>query len=122
MAVLEVNRNVLPEPGFLIGGEKVTSGSDDPFPHRYAANGEVTNEVPMAGAKEVDAARSKTVTASDRISNDIRAPFSIRATHFTRGRRIVARYRTVTPGASNEGVTVKREVDGVDWLWRARKD
>ena len=56
MPVLEVNRSVLPEPGFLIGGEKVTSGSDDPFPHRYAANGEVTNDVPMAGTKEVDAA------------------------------------------------------------------
>ncbi len=56
MPVLEVNRSVLPEPGFLIGGEKVTSGSDDPFPHRYAANGQVTNDVPMAGTKEVDAA------------------------------------------------------------------
>ncbi len=56
MPVLEVNRSVLPEPGFLIGGEKVTEGSDDAFPHRYAANGQVTNEVPMAGPKEVDAA------------------------------------------------------------------
>jgi aldehyde dehydrogenase (NAD+) len=56
MTVLEVNRSVLPEPGFLIGGERVTSRTGEIFEHRYAANGKVTNEVPLAGEAEVNAA------------------------------------------------------------------
>ena len=56
MAVRTVNRSVIPEPGFLIGGEKITKLTDEVFEHRYAANGEVTYEVPLAGQREVDAA------------------------------------------------------------------
>lgn len=63
MTILDVNRGALPEPGFLIGGEKITSHSGDVFEHRYAATGEVTYEVPMAGEKEVDAAVSAARTA-----------------------------------------------------------
>jgi aldehyde dehydrogenase (NAD+) len=54
MPVLDVNRAVLPEPGFLIGGERTTGRSGEIFEHRYAANGKVTHEVPLAGPKEVD--------------------------------------------------------------------
>lgn len=56
MTILDVNRDALPRPGFLIGGEKITSHSGEIFEHRYAANGEITYEVPLAGETEVDAA------------------------------------------------------------------
>ncbi|MGY1550519.1 aldehyde dehydrogenase family protein [Microbacterium sp. A588] len=56
MAFLDVNRDALPEPGFLIGGEKITRHSGEIFEHRYAATGGITYEVPLAGEKEVDAA------------------------------------------------------------------
>jgi aldehyde dehydrogenase (NAD+) len=56
MTIREVNRAALPEPGFLIGGEKITSHKGEVFEHRYAANGEITYVVPLAGKEEIDAA------------------------------------------------------------------
>ena len=56
MTILDVNIGALPQPGFLIGGEKITKHSGEIFEHRYAANGEITHEVPLAGQKEIDAA------------------------------------------------------------------
>ncbi|SEP20348.1 aldehyde dehydrogenase family protein [Trujillonella endophytica] len=51
-----VDRSVLPEPGFLIGAEKITTHDGEVYEHRYAATGEVTYAVPLAGQQEVDAA------------------------------------------------------------------
>lgn len=56
MTVAPVNRAALPEPGFLIGGEKITKHSGEFHEHKYAATGELTYEVPLAGVSEVDAA------------------------------------------------------------------
>src|ERR1700722_11924531 len=56
MSVAEVELDALPEPGFLINGEHVTASSQEPYPHRYAATGRLTYEVPLGGAPEMDAA------------------------------------------------------------------
>lgn len=56
MSVRAVNRNVLPEPGFVIGGEKLTGLTDEVYEHRYAATGELTHEIPLAGQAEMDSA------------------------------------------------------------------
>ena len=56
MTVAPVDRAAIPVPGFLIGGEKITRHSGDFHEHRYAATGEITNEVPMAGQVEIDRA------------------------------------------------------------------
>lgn len=46
----------LPEPGLWIGGELVPATGGVVFPHRYAANGRPTADVPLAGAADVDRA------------------------------------------------------------------
>lgn len=58
MPVSEVDLGALPTPGLLIGGELLTASTGESHPHRYAATGKLTYEVPLAGAKEIDAAVS----------------------------------------------------------------
>jgi aldehyde dehydrogenase (NAD+) len=75
MAVRAVNRRVLPEPGFVIGGEKVTGLTNEVHEHRYAATGELTQVIPLAGEKEVDqavAAARKAFPAWKRMSGSRR--------------------------------------------------
>jgi aldehyde dehydrogenase (NAD+) len=55
MSVASVDRSALPTPGFLIGGKKITE-SELTHEHRYAATGEVTYKIPLAGAREMDEA------------------------------------------------------------------
>ena len=56
MTITALDREALPEPGFLIGGKMTKTTSDVVFPHHYPATGELTYEVPLAGPAEVDAA------------------------------------------------------------------
>jgi acyl-CoA reductase-like NAD-dependent aldehyde dehydrogenase len=48
--------DVLPNPALLIGDERVVTSSGGQVAHVYAATGQVTRELPIAGRKEVDAA------------------------------------------------------------------
>jgi aldehyde dehydrogenase (NAD+) len=54
--VADVDIDVLPQPGLLIGGHTHTEPTAEMFPHMYAATGKLTYEVPLAGADEIDAA------------------------------------------------------------------
>jgi acyl-CoA reductase-like NAD-dependent aldehyde dehydrogenase len=54
--VAPANVAALPKPGFLIGGEKITSGEGGVHEHRYAATGELTYKVPMGSAQDMDKA------------------------------------------------------------------
>ncbi len=47
---------LLPNPGLLIGDRRVAMASGGGFEHVYAANGQPTGYVPLAGAKEMDEA------------------------------------------------------------------
>lgn len=47
---------ILPRAGLIIGDERLSSGSAGVHQHRFAGNGEVQAEVPIAGAPEVDRA------------------------------------------------------------------
>ena len=55
MPVAPADLSALPEPGLLIGGNKLLE-TRLVHEHRYAATGEVTCRVPLAGAAEIDAA------------------------------------------------------------------
>ena len=46
----------LPKAGLVIGAERLTSGSAGIYQHRFAGNGKVQAEVPVAGATEVNRA------------------------------------------------------------------
>lgn len=50
------NPFVLPKAGLVIGGERLAQASGGTHEHRFAGNGEVQAQVPMAGAAEVDRA------------------------------------------------------------------
>jgi len=56
MTITALDRDALPEPGFLIGGKMSRETSEALFPHHYPGTGELTYEVPLAGPAEVDAA------------------------------------------------------------------
>lgn len=56
MPVAAADIAALPTPGFLIGGTKVTAADGPLHEHRYAANGEITQLVPLGTAREVDLA------------------------------------------------------------------
>ena len=57
MPITPANIAALPKPGFLIGGEKITTAAaGGVHEHRYAGTGELTYKVPMAGPHEVDLA------------------------------------------------------------------
>jgi aldehyde dehydrogenase (NAD+) len=56
VAVTDVDIDALPAPGFLIGGKHVEASEEKSYPHRYAATGKVTYDVPMGGPAEMDAA------------------------------------------------------------------
>ncbi|MBX5485233.1 MAG: aldehyde dehydrogenase [Mycolicibacterium hassiacum] len=47
---------VLPDPGLIIGADRLTESSAGTLEHRYAATGQVTRRFPVAGAAEVDRA------------------------------------------------------------------
>lgn len=48
--------DILPEPGLLIGGERLATSSGGTREHRYAATGEITRQFPLAGEVEIDRA------------------------------------------------------------------
>lgn len=48
--------DVLPEPGLLIGGERVATSSGGSLEHRYPATGQPTRQFPLAGDAEIDRA------------------------------------------------------------------
>lgn len=52
----QIDTALLPDPAPLIGGRRHRTTSGRTHPHRYAGNGELTVEVPLAGPAEVDAA------------------------------------------------------------------
>jgi aldehyde dehydrogenase (NAD+) len=56
MPVKDAALEVLPEPGLLIGDQRVSDTSGGRFQHVYAATGKPTAEVPLAGAAEIDQA------------------------------------------------------------------
>jgi aldehyde dehydrogenase (NAD+) len=55
MPVAPADVAALPKPGFLIGGKKVTEG-ELTHEHRYAATGQVTHNVPLGSAQDMDRA------------------------------------------------------------------
>lgn len=54
MPVADVDREVLPTPGSLIGGAMRTGPTDEIYPHMYAATGKLTQEVPLGGPAQMD--------------------------------------------------------------------
>ena len=56
MSVKPVNISVLPKPGFIIGGNKITESSIGTYDHLYPADGKLTYAIPLGGAVEMDAA------------------------------------------------------------------
>jgi aldehyde dehydrogenase (NAD+) len=56
MPVAAADLAALPKPGFLIGGEKLTTGEGPLYDHKYAGTGDTTYHVPLASAREVDMA------------------------------------------------------------------
>jgi aldehyde dehydrogenase (NAD+) len=56
MTVADVEPDALPKPGLLIGGELLTGATSEMYEHRYAGNGKLTHEIPLAGVKEIDLA------------------------------------------------------------------
>lgn len=56
MPMTQPPTDVLPEPGLLIGDQRLTTSSAGSSEHRYAATGEVTKSFPVAGQREVDIA------------------------------------------------------------------
>lgn len=46
--------DILPEPGLLIGGERLATASGGSQEHRYAATGQPTRQFPLAGQAEID--------------------------------------------------------------------
>jgi aldehyde dehydrogenase (NAD+) len=58
VTVLSAPTELLPKPALLIGDRWLTSSTGGQFEHVYAANGEPTGYVPLAGAKEMDEAVS----------------------------------------------------------------
>jgi aldehyde dehydrogenase (NAD+) len=53
MAMTPPPVHLLPEPGALIGDKVFTDGTGGEFEHVYAATGETTKRIPLAGAREV---------------------------------------------------------------------
>jgi acyl-CoA reductase-like NAD-dependent aldehyde dehydrogenase len=56
MSVKEAPLEVLPDPGLLIGDQRVSDASGGATGHVYAATGNVTARIPLGGAAEIDAA------------------------------------------------------------------
>ena len=56
MTMKDANLDVLPKPGLLINGERITRTSGGQIEHIYPATGKPTVRVPLAGNKEIDQA------------------------------------------------------------------
>jgi acyl-CoA reductase-like NAD-dependent aldehyde dehydrogenase len=56
MSIAEAPLELLPNAGLLIGEQRVDDPSGGVFEHVYAATGKATAPVPLAGAREIDAA------------------------------------------------------------------
>ncbi|MEP6867792.1 MAG: aldehyde dehydrogenase family protein [Novosphingobium sp.] len=56
--ILHPDLSQLPPPALLIGDQRLTEASGGTFRHIYAATGQPTGDIPLAGASEIDAAVS----------------------------------------------------------------
>jgi aldehyde dehydrogenase (NAD+) len=105
MPVAAADVAALPKPGFLIGGEKITSTSGPVHEHRYAATGEITHKVPLGTAQDMDnavqAARKAFKTwsklpANERRRHLLRFAEKIREKSDALGRMMTAENGTIT--------------------------
>ncbi|MCW2750667.1 MAG: aldehyde dehydrogenase [Aeromicrobium sp.] len=56
MTIAPAQLDILPDLGAIIDGESVADTSGGTYQHIYAANGEVTSDLPLAGRNDVDRA------------------------------------------------------------------